>query len=187
MIDDYNWLSDTYLEGRRIVYETTAAYLGRSPQRILDIGAGYARVSQLFQQNHGSELWLLDGDFNQTVDRPRIGKYGSVDDFKFYRTQQDLEQHWQREGMRYTFVNAANPQIPQDIKFDLVYSWLSCGYHYPLSTYSDLIRRHTDQNSVIIMDFRRKTLPQQQSEFTVVNCLNGDNVQKKYALHIRLN
>ena len=87
--------------------------------------------------------------------------------------------------MQYTFVDANDPQIPQDIKFDLVCSWLSCGYHYPVSTYTDLIRKHTDKDSVIIMDFRRKTLSQQQDQFEIVNCLNGDHVQKRYTLHIK--
>lgn len=187
MIDDYNWLSEAYLAGREHVYRQASAYLGRSPKRILDIGAGYARVSELFQINHSSELWLLDGDFNTTSDRTRKGKYGSVEDFKYYRTQQDLEQHWTSQGMRYTFVNGNDPQIDPDVKFDLVTSWLSCGYHYPISVYADLIRKHTDENSVVIMDFRRKTIAEQQKDFTVVSRLDGDHISKYYTLHIKLN
>ena len=183
---DYKWRSEEYLKSKQDCYELASNYLGRSPRRVLDIGAGYARVSELFQQNHHSELWLLDGDFESTADRSRKAKYGTVDDFKFYRTREDLEQHYKNQGMQYTFVDANNPQIPQDIKFDLVCSWLSCGYHYPVSTYTDLIRKHTVEDSVIIMDFRRKTLSQQQDQFEIVNYLNGDHVQKRYTLHIKL-
>jgi SAM-dependent methyltransferase len=186
MIDDYGWLSPAYIKSREDVYDIVTAYLKQPPRRILDIGAGYAKVSELFQKNHGSELWLMDGDFETTKNRPRKAKYGAVDDFKFYRTRQDLEQHYQSQGMQYTFVDAANPVIPQDIKFDLICSWISCGFHYPFNTYSDLIRRHSDQDTVIIMDFRRKSIQQQQNDFAVVSCLNGDHVQKRYTLHVKL-
>jgi hypothetical protein len=46
--------------------------------------------------------------------------------------------------------------------------------------------KHTTEDSVVIMDFRRKSLPLQQQDFEVVKRLDGEQVQKKYRLHIKL-
>ena len=186
MIDE-KWLSPEYLAGCDNVFEQVSRYLKKPPQRILDIGCGFARVSQLFQQHHGSELYLLDGDFSQNPETAtRKAKYGSAESFQFYLPVSDLKKHWDQQDMRYTFVDAHNGLINPEVKFDLVCSWLSCGYHYPVSTYKTLIQQHTDQNSVIIMDFRRKSLGEQTKDFDIVANLSGDGGQKKYKLHIQL-
>ena len=39
-------------------------YLPRPPKRILDIGCGYAHISDMFQKKYGTELYLLDGDIS---------------------------------------------------------------------------------------------------------------------------
>lgn len=176
------WLDDKYIAQKRRSFELLDSQLTSSPRRILDIGCGYAKISQWFQEKHGSELWLLDGDI---ADSPgtRIGKYGTADTFQFYLTADRLRQQWDTEGMRYTFVDAANIKIDPDTKFDLVYSWVSCGFHYPVSVYKDLIVRHTDSDSVIVMEFRAGTIDQQIHDFDIVQTLSSDD--KKQCHQIR--
>jgi hypothetical protein len=140
----------------------------------------------MFQKKYGTELYLLDGDISyNTAHATRAGKYGAAEDFMFYVPTDDLKKEWDRQGMQYTFVDANNIDIPEDVKFDFVCSWISCGFHYPVSTYKKLIQKHTTAQSTIIMDFRRKTLNEQMKDFDIVQRLNGDVVQKKYKLHIQ--
>ena len=47
-----------------------------------------------------------------------------------------------------------NISIPKDKKFDLITSWLSCGFHYPVSTYKDLILQHSHKDTRIFLDIR---------------------------------
>jgi SAM-dependent methyltransferase len=179
------WNDPAYVSGKQDVFSILEDYLPSPPKRILDIGCGYAHISDMFQKKYGTELWLLDGDISENKEQAnRIAKYGSADSFAFYVPVSDLKQEWDSKGMAYIFVDANDIQIPQDIKFDLVYSWISCGFHYPVSTYKKLIQKHTTADSIIIMDFRRKSLDEQLKDFDIVQRLNGDDIQKKYRLHI---
>jgi SAM-dependent methyltransferase len=182
------WTDPEYIQGKRETFELVDQYLTEPPQRILDIGCGYAHVSGFFQKKYGTELWLLDGDRSLNTDQhTRKAKYGPVDDFQFYAPVQQLREHWDSQQMQYTFVDASAPQIDPLVKFDLIYSWISCGFHYPVTVYRDLIVRHSDERTVVIMDFRRKTLSEQQQHFTVLDTLRGSLDSKKITLHIRFN
>lgn len=182
------WTDPEYIQGKRQTFEIVDQYLTAPPQRILDIGSGYAHVSEFFQKKYGTELWLLDGDRSlNTEQHTRKAKYGPVDDFQFYAPVQQLKDHWDSQGMRYQFVDAHSPQIDPTVKFDLIYSWISCGFHYPVSVYKDLIQRHSTDRTVIIMDFRRKTLAEQSHCFRVVDQLRGSDQSKKLTLRIQFN
>jgi SAM-dependent methyltransferase len=178
------WKEQGYVRNKDTLFQLIDNYLETPPKRLLDIGCGYARVSQLFQQKYGTELWLLDGDFSRTETISRAAKYGAVEDFKFYVPIHTLKQHWDQQGMRYTFVDANKIDIAADLQFDLVTSWISCGFHYPYQTYHQLILDHTHSDSTVIMDFRRKAVAQQQQDFTIVNMLRGDATSKKQTLHL---
>jgi len=179
------WTKPQYIQTKIDVFHLVDTYLRRPVRRILDIGCGYARTSQCFQEKYNTDLWLLDGDIGDSPGH-RIGKWGSVDSFQYYLTEDQLREYWDGQGMRYHYVNGARPNIPEDIKFDLVYSWASCGFHYPVSVYKDLIKRHTDSNSVVIMEFRKGIIDQQIEDFDIVANLEPGNEGKRQKLHIRL-
>jgi hypothetical protein len=185
MISD-KWQSPEYLQGVEHCFNIVDNYLEHPPKYILDIGCGFAGVSQLFQKKYGTELWLLEGDVESTATHTRKAKYGDVDNFKFYLPLDMLHDHWNSQGLKYNFLDANNIQLKNDIKFDLVCSWLSCGYHYPIATYKKLILDHTNLESKIIMDFRRKSMSSQQSDIEIINYLEGDNLSKRVKLHIKL-
>jgi SAM-dependent methyltransferase len=181
------WKDPAYIKDKQDLFYDLENYLLSPPKRILDIGCGNAYISEMFQKKYGTEIYLLDGDFSSnSKSAKRIAKYGSVEDFMFYSTVDDLKKEWDNKGLIYTFVDANNIKIPNDITFDLVYSWLSCGFHYPVSIYKDLIKKHTTEDSVIIMDFRRKSLDEQLKDFEIIHRLDRTEVQKKYRLHIKL-
>ena len=180
------WNDPAYVKAKQAVFAMLERYLPSPPKRILDIGCGYAHISDMFQKKYGTELYLLDGDISGNAEQvTRAAKYGAAEDFMFYVSTDDLKKEWDRKDMSYTFLDANNIDIPNDVEFDLVYSWISCGFHYPVSTYKKLIQKHTTAQSTIIMDFRRKTLNEQMKDFEIVQRLDGDTVQKKYKLHIQ--
>ena len=75
----YTWIKPKYQQSAQDCFNEIDSYLGfHPPKRILDIGCGYAYVSEQFQKKYGTELWLLEGDFQTTIDRPRKATWGEV-------------------------------------------------------------------------------------------------------------
>ena len=178
------WLKPSYQSSAYKCFQEIDAYLAKPPTRILDIGCGYAHVSEHFQKKYNCELWLLDGDFEATVDRPRKNSWGDVDNMKFYLSVEDLKQYWNSRGMRYTFVDATKCNIDNAVTFDLVYSRLSCGFHYPAKTYKSLVEKHTNKHSVCIFDFRTKALSVQSVDIEVIHDFKMQS-NKRSRLHFK--
>jgi hypothetical protein len=54
----------------------------------------------------------------------------------------------------YHLIDCNVLNIRDDIKFDIITSWLSCGFHYPVSTYRELILKHSHKNTRVVVDLR---------------------------------
>ncbi len=183
----HTWNKPQYIEGKRQLFERIDAYIGRPPRRILDIGCGFAKTSELFQKKYGCELYLMESDIGNSPGS-RIGKWGTAESFQWYLPIERLKQAWDSQGMTYTLVDGARLDVPADVKFDVVYSWLSCGFHYPVTTYKKFIQEHVTDDAVIIMDFRGNLNSQEQAdlvstEYEVVKVVEASD--KKRTLHIR--
>lgn len=185
---DGTWNTELYQSYKKENFEILDRYLDFSPKNILDIGCGLAWESRLFYDKHGSELYLLDGDTSANVSKPdasSTGKYHtSADDFLFYHSLEELDQSLKKLGTKnYHLINCNNIVIPSGVKFDLITSWVSCGFHYPVNTYRDLIQKHSHENTRIIMDLRivyKKTKsPELEKGVEIVKIINYRN---KYAM-----
>jgi hypothetical protein len=156
------WLDKNYQNSKTKNFELLDSYLKNPPKKILDIGCGLAWESRLFNQKYGSDLWLLDGDAdegNQKKSRKSsdANYHASADEFLFYYSLKKLREELDTLGTKnYQLIDCNNISIPPDTKFDLITSWVSCGFHYPISTYFDLIKNHSDENTVICMDIRSR-------------------------------
>ena len=151
------WSSTEHIQIKKVVFDTIDSYLDFKPKRILDIGCGLARESEFFQKKYNCELYLLDGDFENTSNATnRDINWGSVDNFRFYSKIEQLQESYRDRGMTFTFVDANNIDIPEDTKFDLILSNLSCGFHYPASTYKKLVQTHSTENTKVIFDLRKE-------------------------------
>lgn len=151
------WRDPGYVKIKMDNVERILDYLGHPPNRLLDIGCGAAFESREFNRRFGTDIWLLDGDFDTTKDRERSTSWGSTSEMKFYSHLEDLRTWFQEHGVtKYHLVDANNITIPSDTQFDLIYSFLSCGYHYPVDTYRDLIRRHSAPHTKVLFDLRRR-------------------------------
>lgn len=155
------WTRPDYINKKRENFEKVDAYLNRPIKRILDIGCGFAWESRFFQQKYNCELFLIDGDVEHNLSKPELASFGNwnedVDQLKFYHSLDHLDQQLKELGTEnYTLMDCKNLKIPENMKFDLITSWLSCGHHYPVSVYRDLMLKHSDENTKIILDIRAK-------------------------------
>ena len=165
MIEPKNWIDEVwntelYQQLKRENFELVDKYLPSSPLKILDIGCGLAWESRMFSQKYGTELYLLDGDVSANKDKTlalaRDTEYhASADNFLFYNKLETLNEQLFLLGTKnYHLIYCNSISIAEDIKFDVITSWLSCGFHYPLSTYRDLILKHSHEDTKIIVDIR---------------------------------
>lgn len=159
-IDDV-WFTELYQQLKKENFEITNSYLKIPPKRILDIGCGLAWESRYFNQAHNSELWLIDGDIKNNDTKLPSAATGAYhqdpNDFLYYYSLQKLDQELQKLGTKnYHLVDCNDIRIDENIKFDLITSWVSCGFHYPSSTYRDLILKHSHADTKIIFDIRIK-------------------------------
>lgn len=155
------------------------------PRNILDIGCGFARESEYFQKKYNCDLFLLDGNFDNSADAKREYKYGKVDNFRFYNKIDDLKENWNNRNMRYTFVDANDIKLDKNIKFDLIYSIKSCGFHYPLDTYYKLIKNHSHANTKLVFDIRQGRQGQLDNNFEIVKIFYEDSFRATAEIRIK--
>jgi hypothetical protein len=153
------WETKEYQSLKKETFELVSNYLKTPPTVLLDIGCGLAWESRMFNENFGTELWLLDGnqDNNDDIsdDRSFRKYHKTADTFKFYQPLENLKTELDKMNTQnYHLVDADNIIIPNNLKFNLITSYLSCGFHYPVSTYRNLILKHSDSNTKIIMTLR---------------------------------
>jgi len=77
----------------------------------------------------------------------------------FYNKLDDIEKILNEDEIKnYKILNVNNFIIPPEQKFDLICSWFSCGFHYPVDTYKNLILAHSHENTELVFDLRTKNI-----------------------------
>lgn len=166
MIDDrltQDWISNewnkpAYQDRKKNNFLALDLYLKHSPTTILDIGCGLAWESRMFNEKYKTKLWLIDGDVtnNNLKDNTATdANYNnSANKFLYYNSLSRLETELKKlVATEFTLLDCNNLKLP-DIKFDLITSWLSCGFHYPVSTYAAIIKKHSHKDTRIVFDLR---------------------------------
>lgn len=153
------WSTAEYQAAKKLNFDLLDAELKNPPASILDIGCGLAWESRMFNDKYGTELWLLDGDTsfnaNKSESASEVNYHVTSDEFLFYHPITWLKEQLDAKGTKnYNLIDVNNISIPEDKKFDVITSWLSCGFHYPASTYRDLILKHSHENTRIFLDIR---------------------------------
>lgn len=156
------WTHEDYQNSKKKNFDLLDKYLKTPPKNILDIGCGLAWESRLFNEKYNSELWLLDGDAdqgnkNKSNKSTDVNYHQSSDNFLLYYSFEKLQSELDKLGTKnYRLIDCNNIEIQEDTKFDLITSWVSCGFHYPVSTYSSLIKKHSHNNTIVVMDVRNR-------------------------------
>ena len=136
----YTWSS--FVEA----YQTMKVY--PRTQKIIEIGCGQAGVAAIQNISFGCEVWLIDG--NNPGDRT-FG-YEHAGSMEHYSTWHDLPETMERWGCDMSRIHFVDIPSAESYNFpvaDLIQSFRSCGYHYPLSTYDFLFKKQDDDTKYL--------------------------------------
>ena len=145
---------------------------------ILDIGAGMAGIDVLLFQFYflaGADPHIYILDKNTVADKV---KYGYSNNPSAYNSL-DLT----RKFLELNGVPAGNIHIseafPEKVKFDLILSLISCGFHYPVTEYISFIKQAIHPKTMLIFDIRKfsRQFDTLHNAFNWVNCLQ---IKEKY-------
>ena len=128
-----------------------------APKRIADIGCGYALFDLFLAKEFGTKVILIDLETN---DKRHFGfkaegaAYSNLDQTRDFLVD---------NGVPEKSIDLRNPETDDltDIKnLDYVFSFISCGFHYPWDTYKTFYQDAVKPKGRIILDLRAHKLPE---------------------------
>ena len=135
------------------------------PSRIADIGCGYAFFDLFLHHRYGCDLLLIDVEENEHR------HFGFQQEGAAYTNLQTGRAFLVANGVKDSRITTWNPEKedPDDTEHvDLAFSFLSCGFHYPVDMYMPFVRFGVGPGGSIILDIRG---PQFQAEKRTLNRL----------------
>ncbi len=128
------------------------------PKRIADIGCGYAFFGLFAARQLKSKLLLIDLESNE---RRHFGfqKEGAA-----YSSLVRAQEMLVANGVAAKDIHTLNPEKDEVMKagkVDLAVSFLSCGFHYPVSLYEAFFKTSVSAKGGVIIDLREATADQQ--------------------------
>jgi len=140
-----------YLEFEQLRY----VFDQKAPNYVADIGCGYALFDLFLAKEYDSKLALIDLESNENR------HFGFKDSGAAYSSLASTETFLKANGIKKAKVKTYNPEtddLSKIKKLDFAFSFISCGYHYPLSTYDQFFRDSVAKKGRIIVDVRSHTL-----------------------------
>lgn len=142
-------------------YDMIKSYLPIGSNNILDIGCGLGLIdiALYHHYNQSVNLFLLDKT-NTITEDTHIRGFNK--EYVFYNSMDCTRDTLQTNGVDGSniFSYEVSPESLNKIeetKFDVILSLLSCGWHYSIETYVDLIKNTLSKNGVLILDIRHDT------------------------------
>jgi len=158
-----------YEKDIQIDYDSMKAYLPDTCSRIMDIGSGMAGIDLLLYNHYKGvpELHLLD--YSKTDDAVYYGyrQRGSV-----YNSLELSAQFLKMNGVDKAKIGTHNAENGFYNKpYDIIISLISCGFHYPVSTYLKNII--TSNPKIVILDIRKHSnqIPELKKHFSSVEII----------------
>lgn len=139
-----------------------------APKRIADIGCGYGIFDLFAARSLGAEVLLIDLEENERRHfgfKPEGAAYSSL-----ARARQLLEAN----GVSAEKIETLNPReaAPEEAgPVDLVVSFLSCGFHYPVDLYLPFLDRALRPGGAAIFDLRERTAEEQAAKLAAFGSL----------------
>jgi SAM-dependent methyltransferase len=121
------------------------------PQRIADIGCGYALFDLFAARDLGAKLLLIDLESNERR------HFGFAPEGAAYSSLAVARSFLERNGVAPERIATLNPSAGDPVaagQVDLAISFLSCGFHYPVDAYLDYFDRAVAADGCVIVDLR---------------------------------
>ena len=155
-IDLYRGAKETFDLGLR------EALPEKVPERVLDIGCGFALYDNVLLEHYGypdhTHIYLLD----KTTELKKEGFKGGgfrPEGISFYTNLECAKDILVANGANESNIHTM--EVSDGVlnqlttsSFDLVFSLLSYGHHYPVSTYLNDIKRILKKGGILILDLR---------------------------------
>lgn len=132
--------------------------LNFQPKNVLEIGGGIGRVSVYFRNRFNwqdTNFYMLDGNYGEKQICPVDGSetkafYNSFDATMHFMTVNGIKD----EQIKLLDANTDKWMDDVDIQFDLIYSFLSIGFHWDINLYTDKLLRFCKKDTLIIFGMR---------------------------------
>jgi SAM-dependent methyltransferase len=140
-------------------FDMIEKFLPSSAENILDIGCGLGLINiALGYKYNGCNFHLLDK--TKELDTDKIS--GFNEKYTFYNslsaTNDMLSKNGIDESNLYLYeVDDSNIDLLKTKKFDVIMSFLSCGWHYSVLEYKELILSSLNEGGLVILDIRHNT------------------------------
>jgi len=141
-----------------------------SPGRVADIGCGYGFIDLFVAKEYDCDIILIDLEAN---DRKHFGFQAEG---AAYTSLVTAKKFLIQNGVPARKVKTLNPDKDSlaDVKnIDLAMSLLSCGFHYPVGTYSDFWANSVTEMGSIILDLRNAKTEAQLSEMIQIGSVRA--------------
>lgn len=142
-------------------YDMIKEFLPENVSKTLDIGCGVGLIdiALYHHYNRNIKLYLLDktNDIDENTSIRGFNK-----EYVFYNSMNSTIDTLTSNGVdlfdifEYE-VSEDNINILKTEKYDVIISLLSCGWHYSIETYIDLIKNTLSPDGVLILDIRHNT------------------------------
>lgn len=141
-------------------YDMIKDYLPSKVNNSLDIGCGLGLIDiALYNHYDNINLHLLD---KTNIIDENTSVRGFNKEYIFYNSMDSTKDTLISNGVNkdniFTYeVSEDNLKKINQNQYELILSLLSCGWHYSLETYVDLIKNTLSQDGVLILDIRHDT------------------------------
>lgn len=126
-----------------------------SPLTILELGCGLGRGSVLMNQRlrYYPKFYLLDGDKNE---KDQVCGLNHTSHTDFYNSLAATRIFCEANGLNDFVILDAEKDWRRDLpKFDLVFSLLSIGFHWPINLYLDSVYPYLLDEAKLVFQIRR--------------------------------
>jgi hypothetical protein len=141
-------------------YNMIKEYLPKKVNNSLDIGCGLGLIDVALS-NHYNDINMHLLDKTNSIDE-NTSVRGFNKEYIFYNsmdaTKDTLTSNGVNQNNIFTYeANDNNINILKKNNYELIISLLSCGWHYSLETYIDLIKTTLTPDGILILDIRHDT------------------------------
>ncbi|MFN3845161.1 MAG: class I SAM-dependent methyltransferase [Paracoccaceae bacterium] len=137
--------------------------LAHPPKRIADIGCGYALFDLFVARDTKASVLLID------IEQNTRRHFGYAAEGAAYSNLSVARRLLEANGIATKRIETLNPEredLASAVPVDLAVSFLSCGFHYPASSYAGYFRDRVLPGGAIMLDLRAATASAQLAELS---------------------
>jgi SAM-dependent methyltransferase len=135
----------------------------RRPGKVADIGCGYALFDLFLAHDYECDVVLIDLETNENR------HFGFKSEGAAYSSLSATRRFLEENNVPSKAITTVNPETEDENKhgdLDYAFSFISCGYHYPWTTYRTFFETAVKPDGRIILDIRSHKLADAMLEFS---------------------